>query len=512
MSDNKSNNKKIAVNTFILYFRMVFLMAVGLYTSRVILRTLGAENYGIYNVVGGVVTMFVFINYAMMNATQRYVSFELGKNDEYKLNKVFCTSLNIHFFIGLIVLLLVETIGIWFLNNKLVIPAERMNAAFWVLQFSAISTFISIVSVPYNALIVAYEKMSAFAYITMFDGVCKLLIAFIICYSSYDRLIVYAFLLMILCGIDTSIYIWYCRRYLKVSKYHFYFDKSLSKEMASFAGWSITGNLAYVCATQGINILLNLFFNPVVNAARGLAVQVQSLLTSFSSNIETAIKPQITKSYAIDDYERVRVLSFASARFSFYALLVISLPLIIEIDFLLNLWLETVPPHTGHFIVLIVIISLLDSLSNPMLTIIQASGQVRKYQLLVGLVYLSLLPLSYIALNLVLIPEIVFFVNLAIVLVLQLVKLLIVCPCAGISVSEYLKKIYVTAFIVSALAFSVSYLPHVLMDEDWCRLIVVTVTSVFFTSSFIFFLGLEKYERLKIRDRIIQMVKSKFIA
>ena len=505
----ESNNKRISLNSLFLFLRMLLLMCVGLLTSRVVLASLGAEDYGIYNVVGSVVVLFVFLNYAMMNATQRYITYELGKNDFVRLNKVFCTSINIHIVISLIILFFVETAGLWFLYNKLLIPTDRLESAFWVMQFSAVATIVSVISVPYNALIIAHEKMSAFAYISIFDAVCKLGVAYYISISSHDRLIVYSVLLLMIGVIDRLIYNVYCHRKFPESHYRFYKDIPLMKEMAAFAGWSLTGNIAFVAATQGLNMLLNMFFNPAVNAARGIAVQVQSVLVNFSTNVENAIKPQITKSYAVGEIERMSVLSYASARFSFYTLFLVAAPVIVEIHFVLSLWLKDVPPHTEMFVILILIITLVDSLSNPLLTIVQSTGRIKKYQMVVGLIYMAILPLSYIGLKCFEIPEVVFVINLIIVMILQIVKVKIVCPSVGMSVPKYFKKVYLPAFVVSAMIFLISLIPFILMQEGFGRLLVVSVTSSVSLLLAVYMIGIDKYERMFIKNKIAQLYQNK---
>ena len=505
----ESNNKRISLNSLALFLRMMLLMGVGLLTSRVVLASLGAEDYGIYNVVGSVVVLFVFLNYAMMNATQRYITYELGKNDFTRLNKVFCTSMNIHVVISLIILLFVETAGLWFLYNKLMIPANRLESAFWVMQFSVVATIVSVVSVPYNALIIAHEKMAAFAYISIFDAVCKLGVAYYISISSHDRLIVYSVLLLLIGVIDRLIYNVYCHRKFPESHYRFFKDVPLMKEMASFAGWSLTGNIAFVAATQGLNMLLNMFFSPAVNAARGVAVQVQSVLVNFSTNVENAIKPQITKSYAVGEFDRMSALSYASARFSFYTLFLVAAPVIVEIHFVLSLWLKAVPAHTEMFVVLILIITLVDSLSNPLLTIVQSTGKIKRYQTVVGLIYMSILPLSYIGLKCVDFPEMVFIVNLIVVTLLQIVKVKIVCPSVGMSVLKYFTKVYFPAMVVAVIVFLMSVIPFLLMYEGIWRLLVVSVTSCVSLLFAVYVIGIDKNERMFIKNKIAQLFQKK---
>ena len=362
-NQTSDNNKRIAKNTLLLYFRMLFTMAVSLYTSRVVLNTLGVEDFGVYNVVGGVVAMFGFINGSMSSATQRYITFALGKGDKTWLQTVFSTTLQIHTLIAGIIVLLGETVGLWFLYNKMQIPADRMDAAFWVLQCSIVATIVMIISVPYNADIIAHEKMSAFAYISILEVVLKLVIVYMLVVFSFDKLILYAFLLLAIQLLIRFCYSIYCNRHFEETKYRHVWDKALFKEMTGFAGWSLFGNLAGVLFSQGLNMLLNVFFGPIVNAARAVAVQVQSAIQQFVGNFQMALNPQITKTYAKGELGDMHSLMFRSARFSFFLLYFLSLPVLFETNFILTIWLKTVPENTVVFLRIMICTSLIYTLS-----------------------------------------------------------------------------------------------------------------------------------------------------
>lgn len=504
--DQESNNKRIAINASLLYVRMLILVIIGLYTSRVILNALGVDDYGLYNVIGGIVIMFSFVNYAMMNSTQRYITFALGKGDKKQTNRVFITSFNIHILISISILILAETIGLWFFYNKLNIPPTREYACLWVYQLSIITAIINVIIVPYNALIIAHEKMSAFAYISLFDGFAKLFIAYIISIISTDRLIVYSILVFLVLFIDGLIYFVFC--YLKFRESHLflYHNMKLTKEMSSFAIWSLLGNLGYVAATQGLNLLLNIFFNPAINAARAIAVQVQNMLLNFSTNIENAIKPQITKSYSINEKERFENLLYTSARFSFFSLLILSMPIIFETKEILTLWLNIVPEHTVNFIRIVLITSLIESLTSPLLTAVQANGKIKIYQLSVGSIYILILPFSYIVLLFFEIPELVFIVNLLISLILQFVKLNICCSIIDIKRIVYAKKVFkksitVTIFLVAILSFQ-----RILMDEGLLRTFITLLLSSVSTLFLIYIYGIENNERKYILKKIKSLV------
>jgi len=504
-----SDNKQIAKNTIYLYLRMIVLLVVGLYTSRVTLIALGISDYGIFNVVGGIVTMFVFINYAMINSTQRYITYELGRNDSKRLSLIFSTSMNIHAVIALVIILLSETIGLWFLYNKMVIPPDRMNAAFWVFQFSIISCFVNIMSVPYNALIIAHEKMAAFAYISLLDAGFKLGIVYLLLISNWDRLILYGFLLLMVTTIDMMIYIRYCRLKFPESEYHYIIDKPVMIEMTKFASWNLLGNLSYVCYTQGLNLLLNVFFNPIVNAARGIAVQIQTVVSNFSYNIENAIKPQITKSYSQDDLSRMHTLIFVSARMSFFALLLVSFPILLETKQILDLWLAEVPDHTVNFVRLTILLLLIDSLANPLLTAAQATGDMKNYQMTVSLLCFLILPLSYLALLIWSVPEIVFVVNIIISLIVQIVKLLIVGKQVRLSISVYCKHVFVRAFVVLGMACALTIPFLYLLDETLFRLIALVLFSCTVVIGLVWAIGINTSEREVLRQKAVSFINQK---
>ena len=335
-----STNKRVAKNTLFLYFRMILIMLVTLYTSRVVLAELGIKDYGIYNVVGGVVMMFSFLNNCMSSATQRFMTFELGKGDMQKLRNVFAASLNIHIFIALIIVILAETIGLWFVNEKLVISHDRIFAANWVYQFSILTFCVNIIQVPYNAVLIAHEKMSIYAYISILEVLLKLGIVYLLAIVSSDKLIVYGMLVFIVQLIIRCIYQAYCKRHYEESKFKLFWNKYLYKQMSSFAGWNLFGSVAWLLRDQGLNIVLNLFFGPAINAARGIASQVSNAVIGFISNFQVALNPQITKNYATGHILEMEKLSYMGIKFSFLLLFIMVFPICLNIDYILHLWLE----------------------------------------------------------------------------------------------------------------------------------------------------------------------------
>lgn len=502
MTDISANNRRIARNTLMLYFRMLLIMAVTFYTSRVVLQTLGIEDYGIYNVVGGIVAMFGFLNSAMSSGTQRFLTFELGRGDKEKLKRVFITSMNIHIIIAVIVFILAETAGLWLLYNKMTIPEDRFDAAFWVYQCSILSTMVMFISVPYNATIIAHERMSAFAYISILEAILKLLIVYLLLLGDIDKLILYAVLMLAVQVIIRFTYNIYCRRHFEETRYSFLFDKQLFKEMLSFSGWNLWGNMASVAFTQGLNILLNMFFGPVVNAARGVAVQVQQAVTQFSMNFQTAINPQVTKSYAIEDYDYMHSLIFRSSRFTFFLLLCICLPIFMEAEALLGIWLKEVPEYSATFLRLILCVTILDAVSNPLMVSAQATGKIKVYQSVVGGILLMIFPIAYIVLKLGGNPQSVFIVHLTICVIAFVVRLLIVRSLVRLSVGSYFKDVILRCMVVGICSLIIPIISNYLLSETLIGVLTECLISIFSAGLFSFLIGMTSRERKSIIKKI----------
>lgn len=502
MSDTSANNKRIAKNTLLLYVRTLFIMLVTLYTSRVVLNTLGVSDYGIYNVVGGVVAMFGFINSSMASATQRYITFALGKGDLKRLQTVFSTALQIHFLIAALIVLLGETVGLWFLYEKMQIPADRMDAAFWVLQCSILSTVVMIISVPYNADIIAHEKMSAFAYISILEAVLKLAVVYALLLSPYDKLIFYAFLILAVQLLIRFCYNSYCHKHFFESKYKHIWDKSLFKEMTGFAGWSMFGNLSAVLFGQGLNMLLNVFFGPVVNAARAVAVQVQNAIQQFVGNFQMALNPQITKSYAKGEMEEMHQLMFRSARFSFYLLFLLSLPVLFETNFILTIWLKTVPENTVTFLRIMICTSLIYSLANPLIVANQATGKVKKYQAICGSILLMILPISYVCLKLGCPAYSVFIVHFIMESITQIVRMVMLRPLIGIRVRDYFINIYKKVSFVIILSIIVPFFVYENLNDTILRFFIVCIVCVLSVGTVVYTIGLSNNERVFVREKV----------
>jgi len=510
MTSHTEDNKRIAKNTVMLYLRMFLIMGVSLYTSRVVLQVLGVTDYGIYNVVGGVVSLFSFIHSAMTSATQRYITFALGKEDQQNLHNTFCTSLNIHAFIALVLVVLAETIGLWFLNVKMTIPIERMRAANWVYQMSVLSTVILIMSSPYNALIIAHEKMSAFAYISIIDVFLKLAIVFVLKLFGADKLVLYAILVFFVQFLIRCIYTFYCKKHFVESKYRFIWDKPLTIEMLSYSLWSLWGNLAAVFANHGVNIVLNMFFGPAVNAARGVTMQVKNAIHGFSSNFQMAMNPQITKNYAKGDLRQMHTLVYASSKYSYFLLFILSFPIFIEAPTILDIWLDVVPEHSVTFLRIVLLISLIQALAGPLTVSAQANGNIKKYQAIVGGILLLTLPFSYIGLRIWKVPELVFWVDLAITLIAQVIRLIMVRPMVGLSIRSYFSEVISRVFYVTVLSIIAPVLLYFILPNKIWSMLLICFICVVSVATCVYYVGLTTSERGFVIAKVKSFLHSKF--
>lgn len=502
----RENNKRIAKNTLLLYVRMLVTMAISLYTSRIVLATLGIEDFGIYNVVGGVVAMFGCINGSMASATQRYITFALGKNDTTNLKTVFSTALQIHALIAVLIVLLGETVGLWFLYNKMLIPTDRIDAAFWVLQCSIVSTVILIFSVPYNAAIIAHEKMSAFAYISVLEVSLKLVVVYLLLAFSVDKLILFAILLLVVQLLICSCYIYYCCKHFVETKYHYVWDSKLFKEMTGFAGWSMFGNISAVLFTQGLNMLLNVFFGPMVNAARAVAVQVQNAIQQFVTNFQMALNPQITKTYAQDEMQEMHQLMYRSARFSFYLLFFLSLPVLLETHFILAVWLKDVPANTVTFLRIMICTSLIYAIANPMMVANQATGKVKNYQVVCGTILLLILPISYVLLRLGCPAYSVFIVHFVMEFIAQVARMIMLRPLIYIGIMDYFWNIYFRILLVVVASTVLPLIVYLNMPDSLVRFFILCLLSAVSVLFSAYTLGLSHNERLFIMNKVTSLV------
>jgi len=461
----------------------------------VVLNTLGVEDFGIYNVVGGFVTMFGFLNSAMASATQRFLAFEIGKGDHEQLRNVFSMSINIHFLIAFIIFILAETVGLWFVNTQLTIPTGRMDAAQWVYQFSILAMMVNIVSVPYNAMIIAHERMNVFAWVSIAEVGLKLFIVFMLQWFGFDKLKLYAVLTFCVSLIIRFIYRFYCSKQFKESRFRYFWNKSLFKTLVSYAGWNLWGNIATVLKDQGVNVLLNMFFGPVINAARGIAYQVSSAVNQFVANFQMAMNPQIIKSYAINDLKYMHQLIFRGAKYSFFLLFTLSLPILLETEQILKLWLKIVPDYTVIFTRLVIINVLIDCISGPLMTAAQASGKIKLYQSVVGGLLILNLPISYLFLKFGFQPQVTLFVSIGISIVALYVRLKIISPLVNLSITDYLKnvifKIFPFIFVAVILPGFIIYLLPVTI----ARLFLTCIIAVASVGLTVYFIGLSSTEQ-----------------
>lgn len=502
MSQPSGSNSRIAKNTIFLYFRMILLMAVSLYTSRIVLSTLGIDDYGIYNVVGGFIGMLAFLNGAMSGCTQRFITIALGKSDEDELKKVFSTCVITHGMIALLVFVLAETIGLWFVMEKLVIPEGRMTAAMVVYQCSIVSSMMMIMSFPYNADIIAHERMSAFAYISIFEAFANLGAVFILRIGNIDKLILYAILLMIVKVLVILVYRGYCKRHFTESVFRWLLDKNLLREMLSFTGWNLWGGVAGTLMGQGINILLNLFFGPAINAARGVAVQVQSAVQLFATNFQTALNPQIMKTYAAGELNHMHQLLFRSVKFTFMLLLCLILPITMEINYILQLWLKEVPEYTNVFVCIMLGISMVDAMSNPFMTASAATGRVKVYQSVIGGILLSIVPIAYITLKLGGQPYMVFIVHLCVTLIAFVVRLFIIRNMISLSVYKYVREAIIPCLYVAIPSVGLAMIFKIIFPNNFWGACGVAVLSGMTVIIFSFLVGLTANERRFILSKL----------
>lgn len=501
-STNATNNKRIARNTLLLYVRMLFIMAVSLYTSRVVLATLGEVDFGIYNVVGGVVVMFSMISSPLSTAITRFLTFEMGRGHIQQLRRVFSTSINIQIFISILLILLVESIGVWFLNNRMNIPSERMWAANWVLQCSVATFVINLLSVPYNAMIIANERMNIYAYISIVEVSLKLLVVYLLIVSPWDKLAFYASLLAVVALVVQISYVIYCRRNFNACRWNIHIDRVLMKEMLGFSGWNFIGTASGICREYGVNIVINIFCGPIVNAARGIATQVNSAITSFVQNFMVALNPQITKSYAMGDREYMFSLLFRGSRFSYYLLMFLSLPVIVNTSWILHLWLEEVPDYTSIFLQLILIFAMSESISTPLITAMLATGNIRNYQIFVGGLQLLNLPGSYLLLYLGFPPQSTILFAIIMSICCLIGRLVMLRNMIDLPVREFCKKVLCKVLVVSLLSSFAPVILGVMMEPSFVTFLITSSVSVICSLFAIMCVGCTSSERAFIITQI----------
>lgn len=503
----KSNNKTIAKNTLMLYARMLISMFVGLYTSRVVLNALGFTDYGIYNLVGGIVSMLSFLNVGLTGASQRFISYQMGKGDLSSMKKVFCTAVITHNALAIIALLLLEIIGLLLINYKLVIASDRLIAANWVFQCSLITMFVSIISVPYSSCVVAHEKMGRFAYISILETFLKLGVAFAIMVSPIDKLVLYASLILLIQITVRLFYTIYCKRSFEECSFVYQFDRKMFKKMFSFAGWGCIGNMGWGLKDQLSNIILNLFFGTTVNAARGIAAQVNGMISSFASNFTMAMNPQITKLYAAGDVKRSITLTLAGSRYAFYLLTIITIPFLINEHYILQMWLGNIPEYTDYFVAIILISSCVYSMSHTVSTAIQATGYVKWFQILLAITLLLEVPIAYIILKLGGLPYMAVIPSIFTCFLSLIVRILILHHYVPeYKILDYLCGTVFNGILIFSLAYIASYFMRMFFEETFVNLCFTSLISAIFVVLLVYSIGFSSYERTIINKKVVAIV------
>ena len=475
-------------------------MLVSLFTVRIVLDVLGIIGYGIFNVVGGIVMMLGFLGGTMAGASQRFLAFEIGRNDKVRLKKTFSVTLTIYVFIAFLVIIIAETFGLWFVNHKMVIPPDRIEAARWVYHFAVFSFVMTIITIPYQSVIIAREKMNIYALIGILEVAAKLLIVYLLVLISFDKLKLYSMLVFITTTIITLIYRTYCKKNFEEATFKLSKDWSIFREISTYAGWNMIGSIANIFRTNGVNILLNLFYGPIVNAAQGIAFQITAAINNLILNFYMAVKPQITKTYASGNNIYFIKLVFQSSKFSFFLLLLLTMPLIIETHFILDLWLMEIPPYVILFTRLMIIGLLIETINNQLISALQASGKIKHYQITISLMLLLIIPISYLLFKFKAPPESTFYVSIGIVLLYFYPQIFIVKKVIQFSVKLYFNQVIIPIIIVTIISYVLPFIIHLNMEYGILRFFVVSFSGLIFSLFSIYFLGISKGEKTMVKS------------
>ncbi len=506
-SEKSENNRRLAKNTIALYLRMFFMMGISLYTSRVILQVLGVEDFGIYNVVGGIIALFGFLSAALSGASQRFIAHALGSSNVEKQQLVFCTINMVHYVLAAIIFVVGETIGLWFLYTQMNIPTDRFDAAVWVYHFSIVSSIFGILSSPYNALVIAYEKMNVFAYISILEAILKLGIVFMLLLFDVDKLILYAGLCLAVFASIRMIYTVYCKKRFIETKYEWQIDRDLLKNLSTYISWDLIGSLATTMAIQGVNIVLNVFFGPVVNAARTISVQVQGLVQMFAGNFQSAVMPQIIKTYAQGDMAYMHSLIYRSCKLTFVLMFVMILPLLFETPYVLDLWLGQYPQYTVEFVKLSLLVALIDAMATPFMIAVRATGNIKIYSIVTGGLTLLLVPISYVLLRFGYDPTVVLIVHVTISSVCFVARLWIVKPLIQFSIRDFAQKVLTRTILVVILSFPVVVGLHFIDMNKHLMFISSIFVSVLLVIIFSYLFLLDVSEKMFVANIIKNKIK-----
>lgn len=507
---SKLSNKRIAKNTIVLYVRTIFTLFISLYTSRAILNILGVENYGIYNAIGGFVSMFSMISATLVASTQRYLTYELGRKGSNQSRDVFSVAMMIHLILGLVLLLLFETVGLWFLNAKMNIEPDRMIAANWVYQCSIFAFLLNIIRSPYEASIIAHEKMSTFAYVNILEALLRLVIVFLLLLTIKDKLIIYSVYLTIISIIIFLLYFFYCKVRFDEANFYIVKNKELYKGIVGFASYNFLGSVSVVISHQCVNVISNLFFGVVVNAARGITTQVQSAISKFVNDFSVAINPQITKSYAQNNFSNMMSLVYRGAKFSYFLFLFFAIPIVIQAPIVLKLWLKVVPDYTIIFVRLSLIDALITTLSNSISTAAMATGDIKKMSIWIGIIRISVLPFTYLAYKLGGNPASAYVVLIVFDIILFFVRLIIADNLIKAKHVDFYKNVIYPVSFVTFCAVPVCYfIFKFYLVDGLIQLGIYSGICFFITAFFVFLLGLTKYERTFVIGYVINKLKRK---
>lgn len=500
------NSKRIAKNTVIMYMRMFVMMLIGLYTSRVILNVLGIEDYGIYNVVGGLIGMFSIVSSSLSSSISRYLTFEIGKGNILRLKEIFSTSFIAQTGMSLLIILLIEVVGVWYLYNKMSIPDGRLDAAAFVLQCSVISFALSLIMTPYSAAIIAHERFGLYAYLTLFDALMKLGIVFALSISPFDKLKTYALLLLCVTVLVQGIYFVYCRRKFEECHFKLRYNKSLLKEVGGFAGWSFFGNTSWILNSQGIDLLINFFFGVTLNAARGIANQVNNIVQGFVSNFMTTLNPQITKSYAMEDMEYMRKLVYSGAKYSYFLMLFFSIPLCLETKQILVLWLKIIPEYAVPFVRLTLMASMAFVLGNTLTTAQGATGKVRHYAIVTSIFTFLEFPMVLILFYSGFSPISCYVVHLVIYFGLVFVKIYLVKDFIGITYVSYMKEVILRTLFVTLSALVIPFVLYSIYPQSLMRMLCVCLIGFLTSGLSIYYFGMQKNERVYVMKMVRNII------
>lgn len=503
MNEVANNNKRIAKNTLFMYIRLMLVLCINLFTVRIVLQALGDVDYGLNNVVGGVVSMFSFISTTLAGASMRFFSFEIGKKDQEGLKKYFAVTFWCYVFLCLIIVILAETIGLWFVANKLVIPSDRMTAAMWVYQFSILGSVLSFLTIPFNSLILAHEKMDFYAYLGIAEVVLKLLVAYLLFVSDGDRLILYAILMFLSSGIVSSIYIGYDLIHYSESRIKWFWNKAIFKSVFSYSGWSLFGAVSLVFRSQGINILINMFFGPVYNTARAIAYQVNNAVNTFVTGFSQAVKPQQTKYYAAEDYDMCMALTYRATRMCYYLIFVLSVPLIMEAGFILNLWLGEVSDVTVLFTQLVILVSVVEAITTPLKGLISSTGIIKYNQIINSVILIAIFPVSWLLFKLGFPAYTTMLVSLIASILCHIVRVIICIRLTTMTMRNYTYDALLPILKVTLIGIIPPVALFCSMSDGWIRFISILFVSLVSSVGTIWFLGLTQSERIYIKNATV---------